>query len=294
MRAEMYLILAAIFWGMNFHFAQLMMSQSSYIEAASWRYIFGVITLVIIGWRELRAIKFHQISVKGILLVGLVGLFFFNVFFFKGLSLTNAINASLMVNLNPILTILFASVMIGLKITYNHVIGALLSLSGVAYLLFKGDFSNVQSVQFNSGDLLVFACAVIFALHNVWVKMYKGALSNLNFTALTNICCLLGFIFLLPIKGESISISHSTEYWIWGLCIGSLGTAVAYYSFNKGVSMIGPDKASMFLNLVPLTTVLVGVILGKPLYTYHIVSGLIILIGVTIAQRTTPSARINS
>lgn len=290
MRAEIYLILAAIFWGINFHFAQLLMSQSSYIEAASWRYIFGVITLIIIGWRELRTIKLEQVSVKGILLVGIVGLFFFNVFFFKGLSLTDAINASLIVNLNPILTILFASVMIGLRITYNHVIGALLSLSGVAYLLFKGDISNVQSMQFNSGDVLIFVCAILFALHNVWVKMYKGELSNLNFTTLTNICCLLGFIFLLPIQGESISVSHSSEYWIWCLCIGSLGTAVAYYSYNKGVSMIGPDRASMFLNLVPLTTALSGIALGQSLNTYHIISGLIILTGVTIAQRAKPVA----
>jgi len=164
MRAELYLILAAVFWGLNFHLAQFMMSESSFVEAASWRYIFGVITLILIGWNSLRKIQRTNVSVKGIILVGFIGLFAFNLLFFKGLQQTNAINASLLVNLNPIMTILFASVLIGLRITRNHVIGASISILGVAYLFFEGDLSNVQTLNFNSGDLLIFIAGVIFAL----------------------------------------------------------------------------------------------------------------------------------
>ena len=285
MRASIYLILAAVFWGMNFHFAQFMMTESTFIEAAFWRYIFGVATLVLIGWKSLKRIRKNDFSVKGIILVGLMGLFIFNIFFFKGLKHTNAINASLIVNLNPIMTILIASVLIELQITRYHVIGAIVSLIGVAYLLFQGDLSNLQSLQFNHGDIYVFFGGVIFALHNVWVKMYKGSLSNLNFTTLTNIACLFGFILFLPLQSDGISVDHSPPYWFWSFGIGTLGTALAYLFYNKGIAMIGPDRASMFLNLIPLTTVLFGIVLGQTIQAYHIISGLIILTGVYLAQR---------
>jgi len=285
MRAEFYLILAAIFWGINFYLAQLMMSESSFIEAATWRYIFGVSTLLIIGWKSLRQIRLQDISIKGVILLGFIGLFAFNLLFFRGLQLTNAINASLLVNLNPIMTVLFASWLIGVKITRYHVIGAAISIFGVAYLLFQGDWTLLQTLQFNRGDLYIFGAAVVFALHNVWVKMYQGNLSSLNFTTLTNIGCLIGFLFLMSIQSVSLSVSHSPQYWVWCLGIGTIGTALAYLFFNKGVAMIGPDRASMFLNLVPLTTVFAGIVLGQPLHSYHIISGLIILAGVSIAQR---------
>jgi drug/metabolite transporter (DMT)-like permease len=290
MRAEFYLILTAIFWGVNFYFAQLMLSESSVVEAATWRYIFGVGTLLIIGWNSLRKIRLQDISIKGVVLLGFIGLFAFNVLFFKGMQLTNAINASLLVNLNPIMTVLFASWLIGVKITRYHIIGATISIIGVAYLLFQGDWTQLQTLQFNRGDLYIFGGAVIFALHNVWVKMYQGNLSSLNFTTLTNIACLTGFLLFMTVQPVSLSVSHSPEYWIWSLGIGTLGTALAYFFFNKGVAMIGPDRASMFLNLVPLTTVVAGIVLGRPLHAYHIVSGLIILTGVTIAQRAKPAA----
>jgi len=116
--------------------------------------------------------------------------------------------------------------------------------------------------------------------------MYKGNLSNLNFTTLTNIACLFGFMLILPFQPESISADHQSMYWLWAIGIGSFGTALAYFFFNKGVSMIGPDRASMFLNLVPLTAVLIGIILGQTLYLYHVISGVVILSGVYIAQRT--------
>ena len=286
MRAELYLVLAAIFWGLNFHFAKFMMAESSYIEAATWRYVFAVVTLLLIGFKSLRAINFRHLSIKGIVLVGFVGLFGFNLLFFKGLNLSDSINASLLVNLNPIMTIMLASWLIGTKITRYHIIGAGISLSGVAYLLFQGDLSNVASLRFNYGDLLVFLAGIIFALYNVWIKMCKGQMSDMNFTTLTNAFCLFGFILIMPAQAESITLDHSYKYWAWSLGIGTVGTALAYYFYNKGITMIGPEKASMYLNLVPLTAVLCGVCLGQTLYLYHIISCIIILSGVYIAQRS--------
>ncbi len=286
MRAELYLLISVIFWGLNFHFAKYMLAESSYVEAATWRYIFGVGTLLFLGWRSLKKIDLSTISVKGILLIGIIGLFGFNVLFFKGLEYTEAINASLIVSLNPILTIGFSGFMLGTQITPNHVVGAMISLLGVIFLLFQGEVSNIQSLDLNKGDIIIFVGVTVFALHNVWVKQYKGHLSNINFTSLTNAVCLLGFLFLIPFDTNGLQIDHINWYWLWAIGIGTFGTAIAYLFWNRGITMIGPDKAGMFLNVVPFAVAITGVLLGEQLYGYHIVSGLIILSGVLMAQRS--------
>jgi len=135
MRAEAYLLISVIFWGLNFHFAKYMLAESSFIEAGAWRYIFGVGTLLFLGWRSLKKVDLTLISVKGIMLIGVIGLFGFNILFFKGLQHTEAINASLIVSLNPILTIGFSGLILGTHITRYHIAGASISLLGVVFLL---------------------------------------------------------------------------------------------------------------------------------------------------------------
>ena len=284
MKATLFLILATLFWGFNFHFAKYMLSESSFIEAAGWRYVFGVGTLLLFGFKALKSLKWRQIPIKGIFLVGVIGLFFFNVFFFKGLEYTDPINAALIVGLNPLWTLLFSAFLIGTKITRYHVIGALLSLIGVTYLLTQGSLENLKSLNFNRGDLLILSGVIVFALQNVWVKIYQGTISNFNFTTLTNALCLLGFLCILPWDQNSLSWHHSTWYWISSIGIGAFGTAAAYLFWNLGIVEKGPDRAGIYLNVVPLAAAISGLAIGEPLYTHHFVSGMIIISGVLITQ----------
>jgi len=107
----------------------------------------------------------------------------------------------------------------------------------------------------------------------------------MNFTILTNVICLLGFLLILPFDTIGIQVDHVSRYWLWAIGIGTFGTAIAYLFWNQGISMIGPDKAGMFLNVVPFAVAISGVLLGESLYGYHVVSGLAIISGVLIAQR---------
>ena len=284
MKASIYLFVTAVLWGLNFHFAKFMLQESSFIEAATWRYLFGVGTLLLIGWMSLRKLRFHQISIKGVMLVGFIGLFGFILFFFKGLEYTQPVNAALIVSLNPMFTIWMSALILKTRITKFHIAGACISLFGVAVLLSQGDLSNLLALQFNRGDILILMGNIIFALHNVWVKQYIGSLSNMNFTILTNILCLIGVLIVLPLDRSGISFDHTTEFWIWSFGIGSLGTALAYLLWNKGISLIGPDRAGIFMNVVPFAAAISGWFLGEQLHLFHLVSGVVIIMGVLLTQ----------
>ena len=85
MRALVYFTLTAIFWGLNFHFAKVLLKEVSFIEAGFWRYLFGVIPLFILAYKDLPTVEKIIGNLKGISLVGIVCLFGFNIFFFLGL-----------------------------------------------------------------------------------------------------------------------------------------------------------------------------------------------------------------
>lgn len=284
MKSRIYLTIAAILWGLNFHFASSMLKETSYIESATWRYIFGVIPLLLISNRFFRKMNFNKIPIKGILLVGVIGLFGFNIFFFLGLKYTSPVNAALIISLNPIITIWLSAIILKTRITSYHIVGAIISLLGVTILLAKGNINNIMSLNLNKGDVLIMIGNIIFAFHHIWVKQYKADFSNRDFTSLTNLVCLLCFLILLPFTSFALSVDHTPNFWLWAIGIGTFGTAMAYLLWNQGISQLGPDKAGMFMNIVPLSTAISALLIGAQLHAYHLISGIIIITGIIISQ----------
>jgi len=82
MKATFYLIIATIFLGLNFHLAKVILEEVNFIEAGFWRFLFGVVTLIVLGLKKIPSFKIIQKNLKGISLTGFIGLFGFNLFFF--------------------------------------------------------------------------------------------------------------------------------------------------------------------------------------------------------------------
>ena len=286
MKANLFLLTAAIFWGLNFHFAKFMLGESTFIEAGSWRYIFGVVAIVLILLGTAKMKPSTAIPYKGIFLVGFIGLFGFNMLFFSGLQFTSALNASLIVSLNPITTILLSALILKTQISRMHVLGAIISFFGVLVLLTQGSFEKLAELDLNKGDLMIFGSNIVFALHHVWVKQYKKAFSNLHFTVYTNLICLLGFLAVSLFTQNTIHIDHSNYYWLWATGIGVFGTGIAYILWNSGVSQVGAASAGIFMNAVPLATAIGSLILGLEIQYFHYLSAAIIILGITISRIT--------
>jgi len=284
MKSIIYLILAVTFWGLNFHFAKQMLSEASFLEAGFWRYAFGVLALFALSIKSLPKLTEFLKAPKGLLLIGVIGLFGFNLLFFFGLLYTSPVNASLIVSLNPAMTLVFSYVILRTKITKFEIIGMLISLVGVIILLTKFDMQRLLELEFSKGDILIFIANLVFALQNIWVKQYAPSFTNIHFTIFTNAICLICFILVLPLAVPIVSVQHSTHFWWSAFGIGCLGTGVAYLFWNNGVSAIGPSKAGIFMNFVPLSTALSAIFLHQQLYQYHLISGVIILAGIIITQ----------
>ncbi len=284
MRSALYLTLATVFWSLNFHLAQIMMQSSSAAEAAFWRYAFAILILLLFvfrslpNWADIRPVS------KGMLLVGAIGLFAFNYCFFKGLEYTSAVNAALIMSLAPALTLLLSALMLGEKIRTFHLWGIGVALLGVLLLLGKGSLVNLAQLTFSIGDLIIFMGSLFFALHNVWIKQYAHRIGMLNFTFLTTLICFLCFALLMPVSGMGKVSNYPLVYWLSTIGIGGLGTALAYYFWNRGINDFGAARGAIFLNGVPLYTSLFAIFFGQSIMGYHLGSGLLIISGLVLMQ----------
>lgn len=284
MKATLYLIFATIFLGLNYHLAKIILKEVGFIEAGFWRFLFGVGALILFGFKKLPSLQLIIKNIKGISLTGFIGLFGFNVFFFLGLMNSSAVNAALIVSLNPALTILFSRKILKTGVKKIQLIGIFIAFIGVIYVTLNGEINSFSNLQFNYGDILILIANVFFALHHVWAKKYGTTISNLNFTLLTSACCLVGFSILLPISGMVLITTHTHGFWMAVFGIGCLGTGLAYFLWQKGIHIIGADKAGIYMNVVPLSAALFAIFFKEHLYTYHLIGGLCIVIGLLISK----------
>ncbi len=284
MKAVIYFIISVIFWGLNFHLAKILLSEVNFIEAGFWRYLFGILPLTLLVYKDMPSLELILKNLKGISLVGIIGIFGFNLFFFLGMMHTTAINAVLIFSLNPALTLLLSNRILKTPLHWKHIIGIIVSFIGVAYLLAQGNIGNLFTIHFTNGDILIFIANVFFALHHVWVKKYASAISNSNFTFLTGILCLACFLLFLPFYGMEDITTHGISFWLSVIGIGFFGTSLTYYLWNKGIKLTGANQAGIFINIIPLSTAIFAAFFGEVLYFYHAISGLLIVFGVFVMK----------
>ena len=261
-----------------------MLDEATFIQAGTWRYLLGVVVLSLINIRHIPRFQVLRKNARPLFGIGLIGLFGFNMFFFLALQYTSPVNAALIVALNPITTTFISHYILKSSITKSHLLGSLLALTGVVILLTRGDWQILKTLRFSIGDLFMLIANILFALYHVWVKKYSHLMGNQEFTWATNCICLLGFFMVLPIQGKSITLVHTPGFYLATFGCGALGTAIAYLLWNRGVTLTGPHKAGLFMNVVPFATVVSAIALGQQLHTFHAVSGVIIITGVLIAQ----------
>lgn len=291
--ALIFLIIAPILWGLNFHLAKYMLKNCSALEASFWRYLFASIILGIVCVKNLPEWKLVLASLKPIFLLGGIGLFGFSFFFFTGLNYTSAINGSLILSLIPALTIILASFILSSRITYLNIIGILIGLMGVTWLIIKGDINNLINFKISSGDILFLIAASLFALYNVWVKKYLTHLTIIQFTFFTNLACLILLLSVLPFTKLGTVQDYQTQFWLSAIMIGGAGTALAYILWNKGIKIIGASIAGIFMNIVPLSTSMFSLLFGEELHSFHLISGFFIIVGVIVMNWHSLSAKKN-
>lgn len=215
-----------------------------------------------------------------ILGMGLAGVVGFSPLLYMGLRYSTAVNCSLIQGFAPLITALIAGLIIHEPVTRRQLVGAVLGLIGVAGLLSRGSLTFLLGLQFNAGDLILVASAVVWAFYSVFGRRVMRNRSPVAATALSNFLGLplIAAAALFELQHISLNLRIETIAAIIHICI--VPTIIGYWSWNRAVGILGAGGAMVFYNTLPLYGVILGaVVLNESVGVIHLIFGGLILGG---------------
>jgi drug/metabolite transporter (DMT)-like permease len=214
-----------------------------------------------------------------------------NALSYWGLQYTQALNALLIQSSGPLFVALWSLALFGVRLTAFQLAGILTSLLGVLTILLRGDFSALASIRFNTGDLMVAGALLIFGLYSALMPR-RPVTHQLSLIACTIGC---GAILLLPFSIWEYASGVTLKLDLLSLATLAYAmifpSTLAYLFFNRGIALIGPNRAAPFFHLMPVFgSVLAIVLLGEEPRLFHLVGYVLVLGGVIIASRQASTA----
>ena len=281
------LLLTAIFWGGTFVAGRSLAQNVGPFSAAFFRFAVASVFLVFLTWKiegKLPVTKGSQIF--SVLLLGLTGVFCYNLFFFKGLKLIEAGRAAIIIANNPILIALFSAVFFKEKLNAVKVAGIVISVSGAMVAISRGNLAELLEGNLGWGEFYIFLCVASWVVFSLLGKAVMSGLSPLASVTCSSITGTL----LLFIPAFREDLTHCMYYSIsdWGniLYLGFFGTVLGFVWFYEGIAQIGPTKAGLFINFVPISAILLAfLILDEPLTVSLLVGTILVTAGVYLTNR---------
>lgn len=209
-----------------------------------------------------------------------------NALSYWGLQYTQALNALLIQSSGPLFVALWSLLLFGVRLTWAQFAGIATSLAGVFTILLRGDLSALASIQFNRGDLLLTGALVAFGLYSALMprRPVTHQLSLIAVTTAGGALLLLPFSIWEFLSGFTLQPDMITLVSVIYVVI--FPSSLAYLCFNRGIALIGPNRAAPFFHLMPVFgSAMAIVLLGEQPRLYHLIGYLMVLAGVVIASR---------
>lgn len=284
-----YLVLAAtaLMWAGNAVAGRLAVGEVSPMALTNLRWLIAIAVLGVFARRQIaEGLPVLARRWRYVFLMGALGYTLFNALFYISAHHTTAVNMAIIQGSMPVLVLLGALVAFGTRIRAVQVVGTVITLVGVALVAAKGDLSTVLRVAFNQGDLWMIAACVLYAGYTVALRN-RPNVSGLSFFG---VMAIVAFLTSLPLVGYEIAAGTvqwpTPKGWLILAFIGVFPSFLAQVFFMRGVELIGPGRAGLFVNLVPVFGPFLAVlIIGESFHLYHALSLVLVLGGIFVAER---------
>ena len=282
------LIASSFFWSGNFFSGKIaFLSDLSPFKLSFFRWILALLILLPFTYAQIiKDLEYYKKNILLMTVISILGVTIFNSFTYISLRTTMVINSTLMASVAPVMMIGFSWLIFRTKTTTLQFTGIVLSLLGAFAIVLKGNLNNLYNLYFTAGDLWMLAAVVSWCLYSVLLKKIDSKTSQL---ANLEVMIIIGVIFIIPFYiMESL---NSTYLPSTGLDLAIIGyvavfaSIIAFFSWNKGVSIIGPNRASLFLHLIPVFSAIWAIsFLNEKFAFFHVIGVLFILSGIILSN----------
>lgn len=281
------LVFTMLLWGGTFIAGRLLADSVAPASAAFLRFAIASVAMLIVT----RLVEKKLVIPPGrmwfpLILLGMTGVFAYNVFFFSGLQHISAGRASLIIACTPLVITIFATIFLRERLTFLKASGVLLSLVGAVTVISNGHPDTLLSGGFGPGEQAMLGCVLSWSAYSLIGRSVLGTLSPLTAVCYSSI---IGTLLLsLPAAREGLFSRLSTISsldWASLSYLGVCGTALGFSLYYQGITRIGATRAGIFINLVPLFSILLSwLMLDESIKPIVLAGGVLVLTGVTLTN----------
>jgi len=280
LRAYLLLIITTWCWGLNAIISRLAVGEISPMQLVTVRWLGVVLILAVIARdnivRDWPILRRHLLF---LCLMGICGFTAFNALFYVAGHHTSAINIGILQGSIPIFVLLGSLLVLRQSISILQGTGVAVTLLGVAIVASGGDLRQLLATSVNRGDLLMLTACFFYAAYSVGLSR-RPNVSALGFFAIIATVAWLASLPLVAIETYQQGWSAPTATgWILALLVTLLPSLIAQIFFIQGVTLIGPGRAGVFVNLVPVFASIMAVIFLQEVFQVHHALALMLVLG---------------
>jgi len=287
--AYILLICTTIIWSVNFiigKFAYLFEVPPLTLNFLRWTLVW--VLLFPFTYKEIFSnIKLIKKNIIYLTILAVTSVSAFNSLVYLALNYTQAIDTILMISIIPVFVLFLSSILGVEKFNLFQLLGLVVSFIGVLVIFSNADLDKILNLNFNKGNAWMLLAVFCWALYSSLLKKKKLPFSTLG---LVEILASIGLIFLIPqfiveqMYGKEIKFNKA--FFLILSFVTLFASIGAYYSWNKAIELIGPNRASIFLHLMPVFGVILAVVLLKEKFQmYHFIGASFIVSGIYLSNQ---------
>jgi drug/metabolite transporter (DMT)-like permease len=280
MKVYFKLILTALFWGGTFIAGRYVIRNIRPFSIAFLRFAIASILLILCTWkteRKFPPLRKHQFLF--VILLGMTGIFTYNVMFFKGLKIIEASRASLVIATCPVFITIASTLFLKERINIYKAIGIVISVCGAIVVISKGSISQIFEGNLGRGELYIFCCVLSWVAYSLIGKAVMNDLSPLVSVSYSAVVGAVALAVPAYFEGLFQNIGNIALLdWVSILYLGIFGTVIGFVWYYEGIQRIGPTKAGLFINLVPIFAILLSFLILRESITISLLIGAVLVI----------------
>ena len=278
-----------MFWSGNFiigKFATLFQIPPLTLNFFRW----GLVWLILMPFtfKEISK-KMNHVKENWILIsiLGILSISTFNSVVYFSLNYTQVINAVLMLAAIPAVVMFLSSLLKIEKTNLFQLIGLFLSIIGILVIISNADIQKILSLSFNKGDVSMLLCIFSWSLYSILLKKKKLPFSQFS---LIQLMVTVGLIFLIPQyyyeHSVGLELNPGKVFYIILFYVVLFPAIAAYYCWNKAIGLIGPNRSSMFIQLMPLFSALMAIVIfNEKFQMYHFIGAGFIILAIYLSNK---------
>ncbi len=281
------LILTTLMWAGHANVLKISIGEVSPMLLMGFRWIGCFLILSTFLWSDVKTfIPKEKKNLLWVFLMGGLGMAGFTICLVIAAQHTTVINLGIAQSFIPALVMIIGLVFLKTSITKEQSIGLIVSVCGALILITGGSLKPILSLEFNVGDLIMLVGCICYAAYTV------GLTNRLRMPP-TILFVYFSFFATITLSG-CVAVEYLQGKLVWPSKIGwiSIMYCIIFPSilsqtfFMRGVELIGANRAGLYVNLVPIFTALIAIVmLSEKLYFFHLISLLMVLSGIYITEK---------